>query len=268
MRVAEYGPSRRADIADLIARVWGERPEEGELEWFYERNPVRPASVLLAVEDGRVVGSVAIGFQRMTIDGHEQVVGSAVHLATDPGYRGRGVFSRLQRENEERVREAGVGLLLVVPNSESAPILTGRLGWHTLAPLRVWARPGALPAFDSGPRAADAGDRVLRDAAWLRWRFVDAPRPYTVIDRGAGTAVARRGRVGKVAMVEGSGLREAVRAAGGAAVIAAPPPWERRRYLAAGFLPTPKTFTLLGKSLDGRPLPERPHLELGDLDFV
>ena len=48
----------------------------------------------------------------------------------------------------------------------------------------------------------------------------------------------------------------------------APPPWERRRYLGAGFLPTPKRFTVLGKSLDGRPLPERPHLELGDLDFV
>src|SRR6476469_8657532 len=131
VRVAEYGPSRRAEIADLIARVWGERPDEGELEWFYERNPVRPASVLLAVEDGRLVGSVAIGFQRMAIAGEERVVGTAVHLATDPAHRGRGVFSRLQRENEERVRESGVGLLLVVPNAESAPILTGRLGWQT-----------------------------------------------------------------------------------------------------------------------------------------
>ena len=60
MRVAEYGPSRRADVADLMARVWGKRPDEAELEWFYERNPVRPASVLLAEEDDRVVGSAAI----------------------------------------------------------------------------------------------------------------------------------------------------------------------------------------------------------------
>ena len=47
MRVADYGPSRRADVADLTARVWGTRPTEAELEWFFERNPVRPASVLI-----------------------------------------------------------------------------------------------------------------------------------------------------------------------------------------------------------------------------
>ena len=46
MRVAEYGASRRADVADLMGRVWGTRPAEDELAWFYERNPVRPASVL------------------------------------------------------------------------------------------------------------------------------------------------------------------------------------------------------------------------------
>ena len=54
MRVVEYDPSRRADVADLMERVWGERPTEEELAWFYERNPVRPASVLLAEEDGKV----------------------------------------------------------------------------------------------------------------------------------------------------------------------------------------------------------------------
>jgi hypothetical protein len=38
--------------------------------------------------------------------------------------------------------------------------------------------------------------------------------------------------------------------------------------LRSGFLPTPKSFTLLGKTLDGSPLPERVELEFGDLDFV
>jgi predicted N-acetyltransferase YhbS len=267
VRVAEYGPSRRADVADLIARVWGRRPDEAELEWFYERNPVRPASVLLAEEDDRVVGSAVLSYQRMSIGGREQVVGTAVHLATDPGYRGRGIFSTLQTENDERARAAGVGLLLVVPNAESTPILVGRLGWRALRPLRVWARLRALPMVDPGPRAPGAADRVLRDGDWRRWRFADAPRSYSVIERGGYAVAAERGRVGNVVVVEGAGLRDAVRAARGAVVIASPPPWERRRYLVAGFVPTRKTFTLLGKSLDGSPLPERPHFELGDLDF-
>jgi GNAT superfamily N-acetyltransferase len=267
VRVAEYGPSRRADVADLNARVWGRRTVEAELEWFYEGNPVRPASVLLAEEDERVVGSAAISYQRMSIGGREEVVGTAVHLATDPAYRGRGIFSELQTQNEERACESGVRLLLVVPNAQSAPILVERLGWRALRPLRLWARLGVVPALDSGARKPGERDRVLRDPDWVRWRFLEAPRPYTVIERGGYAVAARRGRVGNVVAVGGPGLAAAVRAAHGLVVIACPPPWERRRYLAAGFLPTHKTFTLLGKSLDGAPLPERPHLELGDLDF-
>jgi hypothetical protein len=52
-------------------------------------------------------------------------------------------------------------------------------------------------------------------------------------------------------------------------LVAAPPPWLRGRYLRAGFLPTHRSFTVLGKSLDpALALPARPHFELGDLDFL
>jgi GNAT superfamily N-acetyltransferase len=105
-----------------MLRVWGERPGEAELEWFYERNPVRPALVLLAEEDGKVVGSVAIS------SGASGSVGFAVDLATDPAYRGRGIFSELMAASEERVRDLGVRLLLTVPTPASARVLLGRLG--------------------------------------------------------------------------------------------------------------------------------------------
>ena len=256
VRVAEYGPSRRADVADLMARVWGERPGEAELEWFYERNPLRPASVLLAEEDDRVVGSVAISFQPL-----DEEVGFAVHLAVDSAYRGRGIFTTLQAENEARAREAGVSVLLTVPTPESARILTGRLGWTELPSLRVWARP-RLPARIRAQRVTRLGH------AWLDWRFAEGPRAYTLL-RGDGHAVVcRRGRIGIVAVVAGELLADACAAGHGLALVALPPPSEHRRYLRAGFLPTPRTFTLLGKSLDASPLPLRPHIQFGDLDFV
>jgi GNAT superfamily N-acetyltransferase len=241
----------------LIARVWGERPDETELEWFYERNPLRPASVLLAEEDGHVVGSVAISFQPV----QKKVVGFAVHLATDPAYRGRGIFSELQIANEDRAQAAGVSLLLTVPTPESARILTGKLGWTVLPPLRVWARPW-LPA------RVNARPVERFDDAWLDWRFADAPRAYTLLAGDGRAVIGRRGRLGFVAALDGNLLADACAAARGAAVLAIPPPAERGRYLRAGFLPTPRTFTLLGKSLSGTPLPDRLHLELGDLDFM
>ena len=215
-----------------MARVWGTRPDEAELEWFYERNPVRPASVLLAEEDDRIVGSVVISYQPLG----DRIVGFAVHLATDPGYRGRGIFSTLEAEGAARARETAP-FLLTVPTPESARILTGRLGWTRLTPLRVWARPWPRPV--PAARVPSLGD------AYLDWRFAAAPREYALY--ADGTVVGRRGRFTFVA-----------RGRADAAVLA----------LGRGLLPTPKTLTLLGKSLDGSQLPPRVDLEFGDLDFV
>lgn len=233
MRVVEYGPERRGDVAGLMGRVWGKTPDEAELEWFYERNPVRPASVLLAEDGGRVVGSVALSFQPLA----GGIAGFAVHLATDPAQRGRGVFSELQAENEARARAAGVPLLLTVPTAQSARILEGRLGWSRLPSLRLRARPW--------PRRVPAGRVASLGDAYLDWRFAAAPREYALY--ADGTVVGRRGRISYVA-----------RGRPDAGVLT----------LGRGLLPTPKAFTLLGKSLDGTPLPARVELELGDLDFL
>jgi GNAT superfamily N-acetyltransferase len=281
LEVVEYDPSRRADVADLMGRVWGARPAEAELEWFYERNPVRPASVLLGAEDGRVVATVAIAFLRMSIAGVAIEVGMPLRVATDPAYQGRGIFRELQAANEERVRGLGIRLLLTVPNDASAPVFVNRLGWTPLPSLRVWARPRLLRLGVRAPRShlvtrfageivvrPEGPDRVLRDAAWLNWRFVDGPTPYTLLE-GAGYGIARqRGRAGVVAAVEGELLRDAGGAAGGLGVIASPPPWQRGLYSRHGYVPTHKSFTVLGKSLHHeQPVPLQPHFELGDLDF-
>jgi GNAT superfamily N-acetyltransferase len=279
VRIVEYDPSRRADVAVLMERVWGERPTEDELAWFYERSAVRPALVLIGEDDGKTAGSVAMSFLRMSIGGEEMEVGMPVRLATDPDFRGRGVFSELEAANEERARELGIRLLLIVPNAASARILTGQLEWRKLPSVRVWAR--ALPRrrrrtsvevdrFDDAfPDRSAGGDRVLRDGAWLNWRFADSPKPYTLLERFGYGVAGRHGRVGVVAAAEGGLLGDTGDAAGGAVVVASPPTWELRCYALGGFAPTTRTFTVLGKSLHpDQAVPVRPHFELGDLDFL
>jgi GNAT superfamily N-acetyltransferase len=279
VRIADYDASRRADVADLMGVVWGERPDERELEWFYERNPVRPASVLLGEEDGRVIATVAISFQQMAIDGEEVEVGMPLRVATDPSFRGRGIFATLQAANEERVRELGVRLLLTVPNAASTPVFLEKLGWTPLPPVRVWARLRLLPSrlrargvtsIDQVTLRRKAGeDRVLRDAAWLDWRFANAPKPYTLLERDGYAVVGRHRRLAVAAAVEGDLLGDVAAAARGPALIAAPPPWQQRRYGLAGYVPTPRTFTVLGKALvASQAVPAHPHFELGDLDFL
>ena len=270
MRILEYDASRRSDLADLMERVWRKRSDERELDWFYGGNPVELASVLLGEEDGRVVGSVAINFLRMSVGGKEVKAGMPVHLATDPDYRGRGIFATLQAENETRAQAAGARLLFVVPTPPSASVLRRRLGWTPLPSLRVWARlpfphrqARAIDRFEQVGRREVAGDGVMRDTAWLNWRFADAPKRYTLLANGGYAVLGRRGPLGVLAATGGL-----IAVPHGPVAIAAPPPWERARYARAGWCPTPRTFALLGKSLDpALPLPARPHFELGDLDF-
>ena len=83
MKIVDYDATRRSDVAELMGRVWGDPGDEQELKWFYEGNPVAPASVLLAEEDDRVVATVAMSFLRMSIGGEELTVGMPLRVATD-----------------------------------------------------------------------------------------------------------------------------------------------------------------------------------------
>jgi hypothetical protein len=225
-----------------------------------------------------VIATVAIAFQRMRIGGAEIEVGMPLRVATDTAHQGKGIFGRLQAENESRVAALGVPLLLTVPNAASAPVFLNRLGWSALPSLRVWARPHVLRGHPRAHVVARfggyvpepvAGDHVLRDAAWLNWRFADAPRSYTLLQDAGYAAVGRRGRHAVVAVVEGRLLGDVAAVAHGVSLLAAPPPWEARRYALAGFVPTPRTFTVLGKALaSDQAVPPRPHFQLGDLDFL
>jgi hypothetical protein len=215
----------------------------------------------------------------MSVGGEELEVGMPVRLATDPDFQGRGIFRELESANEERARELGIRLLLIVPNAASARILTGALGWRKLPAVRLWSR--LLPRtrqptsvrvdrFDESlPDRSGGGDRVLRDGVWLNWRFADSPKPYTLLAGGGYAVVGVHRRVGMLAAVEGDLLTDASGVAEGRALIAAPPPWARGSYLRAGYLPTHRKLTVLGKALDpALPLPAAPHFELGDLDFL
>ena len=106
MQVVEYDPSRRADVAELMERVWGKRPDEAELEWFYERNPVRPASVLLGEEDGKIVATVAISFVR-DVDRRRGGSRSGCRSASRPTPPTRGAGS--SRSSRPRTRSASPG---------------------------------------------------------------------------------------------------------------------------------------------------------------
>jgi GNAT superfamily N-acetyltransferase len=336
VRVVPYEPRLRESLFDLMEAVWGTRLDPDEFEWWFSRNPTGESLISLAEEDGCIVGVAAMSPFRMLLRGEPVTVAIPVHVATHPSYRGRGVFSLLERANEERAAASGSPLTVTFPNAASHGIFTGQLGWTDLPARRLWARvlrplgalrymlrgetgspPDSLPPRGDAPAAgpvriepverfgseadhlgrraaAGYGSHVVRDAAFLNWRYADSPRDYRSFaayrgDRLEGIAVVGHTQRHGVsagfladlvappdsAAATRSLLRRALAEVRGHAdvLIALPPPAPRLRsaFLSVGFLPTPRRIRFIGKPLgpDVRLDPDARawHFTLGDFDF-
>jgi GNAT superfamily N-acetyltransferase len=305
-----YETAQRDAVRELMADVWGEGASAEDFDWWYERNPTGRRLLSLVLDNGRVAGASGMSFLPMRLDGEEQAVAFALDAATHSDYRGQGLWSVLELHNESECTRAGAAVVLGFTNPVAGPILVGKLGWRDLARLRLWARPLSFRARESswrdsggttlarfGEEAEDVyrrvsggwGNHVVRSADHLNWRFADSPRPYRILaerrgGRLEGWAVVTHKRfqghaVGIVAdLVASTGraarslLRRSARSVHAEALVALVSPSERRRYLAAGFVPTHKSIRFIGKPLvpDVDLAAERGawHLALGDSDIV
>lgn len=285
-------PAGRDDFLALMRETYGAAMTPEEFDWWFERNPAGPRIVNEARdEDGAALGVLAMSLFRL----RSGLASYAVHAVTSPAARGRGVFSAINRRNEEEAVAAGAMWTFGFPNPQSGPILVERHGWEDVVAPRLWVRPRrwpprrsggfrvepSCPPFEARHEASFAAEHMLRDRAYLDWRYAQSPRRYHRVDGPGGWAVVThavwRGYSNAVvcdAIGEGlpALLRACVRAVDSDMAIAAVNPGEERAYLAAGFLPTPRSLRFIGKRLreDAPPLP-RPRrawrITLGDLDF-
>ncbi len=288
-QLVPYLPGHREDYLRLLRQAWGEEAMSGaELDWWFQGNPAGSV-VSVATQEGRVVGVAAHSLCRAVVRGRERVISFSVHAATDPRARGQGIFTALERRHEEEATARGVACALAFASPPTAPVFLGRLGWTEIGRLRIWARPvlrdaaapPSQPLDVDGDAAASWPNHVIRDAAYLRWRYLDSPRGYRVLRSPGGYAVLRPAKRHKartiavlcdlVAPAEEVPLllRQAARAARARVLFALPGPGEGRAFLASGFLPTPLTLHLVGKGL-AEPLDAELsswRLTLGDTDF-
>jgi GNAT superfamily N-acetyltransferase len=286
-------PARRDEFLALMQETYGHAMSPAEFEWWFDRNP--PRILTAAHENGSALGALAMSIFRM----RDGLAAFALHAVTSPAARGKGVFSTLELANEEEAAAAGAPVALGFTNPSAGPILVGKLGWEDVTRLRIWVRPKRLRPRREGrlrvrevdrfgerherayrAEAGSWGNHIVRDARYLDWRYVDSPREYTRFECDGGWGVATHAvwqgfSCAVVADAVGRGktrlVKRCARAADADLAVAMPNPGEERAYLAAGFVPTPRTIRFIGKKL--RPGAALPHdrrawrFSLGDLDF-
>jgi len=278
--------SDRGALLDLLERVWGERPTARELEWWFDDAPAGPGLLTVERNGERAVGLASLSFLRCRVAGREQLVAMPLQVATDPAERGKGIFGRLERANEEEAAARGCELGVTFPNDASRPIFLERLGWHELWRGRIWVRPPAMASrrgelrieeLSSIPAAVEglgSANGQIADAAFLDWRYLRSPRAYRLLGAFrshelAGFLALRPSR-GKVAVVchalgeVGQLLRATASARPTIALVQRE---QRGAFLAAGFVPTTKPIRVLAKRLRPEGNLDGPwQFQLGDFD--
>lgn len=211
-------PQDREQILALLATTFGAGglvDDAAFWTWKHERSPFGPSPCLVAEADGRIVALRAFLPWRFRAGEREIRAMRAVDTATDPGWRGRGLFRRLTLRLADELAAEGVAFVFNTPNRHSLPGYLA-MGWRDLGRLPVWVRarrplrllgalgapgsssdegaplaptretgveallaepalPGLLDAVAAGARA-DGRYHTMRSLELLRWRYAQVPR--------------------------------------------------------------------------------------------
>jgi hypothetical protein len=231
-RVRAAGREDAQAIRAVLAASFAGNPKARAdvMEWQYWNNPFGAARSWVAEAEGRIVAHYAGICLPGVLEGLPVTLAMGVDAATDPGWRGLGLFEQLARAVYLECGRAGMPVTYCLPNPSSlrgfqkaggrdvgrARVLVAALDDAWLAErLRMprpvatavsravfrRRRPAGAGVLDSPPDGLDelwgavAGRwqfGVARGADWWRWRYSQRPdRPYLFAElRRAGRLVA------------------------------------------------------------------------------
>lgn len=219
IEVRRSRPGDAAAITALLRTSLGKEDDphyEDFLTWKHERNAFGPSPAWVALDGARVVGYRTLLRWRFATDqGGVLSAVRAVDTATDPDYRGRGIFRLLTLEAVADLTRAGADAFVFnTPNDKSRPGYLS-MGWTTVRRLPVGVMPAGATALSRMARSKVAshiwseptgvgldarealsdervcagllahaprrGVRTERTAAYLRWRTEFGPLAYRVL---------------------------------------------------------------------------------------
>jgi GNAT superfamily N-acetyltransferase len=213
--IRPYGPEDEEPVLDLLRLSLGSGPGRERsrefFRWKHYDNPFGRSFMLVAETDDIIVGLRAFMRWRFLSGPREFSAVRAVDTATHPHYQGRGIFSRLTQTALQNL-DGQIDFVFNTPNEKSLPGYL-RMGWRTVGKVPVSIRvrrpfrvigavvsrkmkttPTGIPPMIEAERASEAlddfqplyqllhgsipsNDRLTtpRTAAYLRWRYAQAP---------------------------------------------------------------------------------------------
>jgi GNAT superfamily N-acetyltransferase len=193
-----YRDDDERSVLDLLRAALGEGPAGARsprfFRWKHLHNPFGRSFMLVAEDDGRIVGLRAFLRWSFRIGGREVKAVRAVDTATHPDYQGRGVFSRLTLEALGKLRDQA-DLVFNTPNEKS---LQGylKMGWSIVGRVPVRVRVRRPLRFLRGLQTSRALDFQARSRPEHQ-----SPRAEDVLGDGRVSELVSSSEVGKKKLV-------------------------------------------------------------------
>ena len=108
--------------------------------WKHVDNPFGPSPVLVAEEDGDLIGVRAFMRGDWVQDGKVYRALRAVDTATHPAHQGKGIFKILTLQLVQDASNAGFDFIFNSPNAQSTPGYL-KMGWEVWGKVPVHIRP-------------------------------------------------------------------------------------------------------------------------------
>ncbi len=118
--------------------------------WKHVKNPFGPSPVLVAEEDGQIIGVRAFLQWKWLYKGRALSAIRAVDTATHPQHQGKGIFKKLTLKGLEDANTAGIDFVFNTPNQSSMPGYL-KMGWveQGKMPLKLQLNPFSYKRFSS-----------------------------------------------------------------------------------------------------------------------
>lgn len=202
MQITTARPEDLPEIIEVLKRSLGEGLLPKSVEYFiwkHHKNPFGESQVILAREEGKIIGVRAFMKWNWACDGNTITTVRAVDTATDPAHQGKGIFKKLTMQAVHECTEAGLPFVFNSPNTMSMPGYL-KMGWIENGRLPLFVgfgsifhrlyRKGLEETLVSQYNIAEALDRLPVNwqhqqvgnvyhtplsKAYLEWRYRDCP---------------------------------------------------------------------------------------------
>ena len=150
MEIKHSQHSDLSEIINLLKSSLGEGlipKSEAYYIWKHEKNPFGKSKVLLAKENGKIVGVRAFMKWQWENQSTSITAVRAVDTATDPAFQGKGIFKKLTLQAVDECKSENAGFVFNTPNTISIQGYL-KMGWFSIGKMPLLIGPGSLiPRF-------------------------------------------------------------------------------------------------------------------------